>query len=90
MEDDDDSKFKFSYVPAEIDEYGNFVVFGYPLIGGWLPKLAFESEVMYDDVFDPKEKKKYSIFIAEWFLVGYMVVYKIETTSMFEENKDDN
>ena len=23
MEDDDDSKFKFSYVPAEIDEYGN-------------------------------------------------------------------
>ena len=90
MNDDDDSKFRFSFVPAEIDEYGNFVIFGYPFIGGWLPKLAFQNEITYDDVFNPKEKIKYHVFIAEWFLIGYMVIYKVETTTMFKDKKDDN
>jgi hypothetical protein len=79
----DNEDFKFELVPFRTDSYNNFLMFGYPVFGGWLPKLAFETSISYDDPFNPKVKTKYKTFIAEWFLRGYIILYRIEEFDMF-------
>ncbi len=81
MDEEDD--FKPELRLFRVDSYNTFLMFGYPMFGGWLPRLAFETQVNYDDVFNPKVKTKYKIFVAEWFLRGYMFIYHIEESDMF-------
>lgn len=76
-------EFEFELTPFRIDSYRNFLMFGYPFIGGWTPKLSFDTIIEYDNVLEPTKKFKYRVFIAEWFIKGYMFVYKIEESDMF-------
>jgi hypothetical protein len=55
-----------------------------PFLGGWIPRLTFSSDVKFDSVFQPTEKVKVEYFLAEWFLSGVAIVYKMTTTPMFK------
>lgn len=62
------TKFKLDLIPLRFSEYsGCLLMFGYPLFGGWLPYLGFQT--MYDE-----EGNEVQIFLAEWFLRGIAVV----------------
>ena len=69
-------KFSWELYPFRIDSFGNWVVFGYPILGGWLPYLAFKSSVELIEGGEVKSTMQY--VIAEWFIRGYMVVYKVK------------
>jgi len=67
-------RFKWEAYPFRIDSFGNWLSFGYPIVGGWLPYLAFKTSSM-----TAKNSSSYetiSYLLAEWFIRGYAVVYK--------------
>ena len=70
--------------PITFDNDARLLLFGMPFIGGWLPRLAFSSDVKFDSVFQPTEKVKVEYFLAEWFLSGVAIVYKMTITPMFK------
>lgn len=79
-------RFRVEITPFRVDSYKNLLMFGYPVIGGWIPKLAFETEVSYslhEDTLEPIKKRYYKFFVAEWFIRGYVFVYKVEEVDMF-------
>ena len=76
--DKEPERFSWELYPFRIDSFGNWVVFGYPILGGWLPYLAFKSSVELIDVGDGEVKSTMQYVIAEWFIRGYMVVYKVK------------
>ena len=82
-------KFKFELKPFRVDSFRNFLMFGYPIVGGWLPRVGFKTDYEYEDVFDITSKTVIKYFIAEWFLRGYLLVYKVETEIMLGENGND-
>jgi hypothetical protein len=75
---EDGNRFRWEVYPFRIDSFKNWLVFGYPILGGWLPYLAFKSFVEYDEL------NEYTVqyVFAEWFIRGYMVVYKVTETEL--------
>ena len=56
------------------DNDARLLLFGMPLLGGWLPRLAFSSDVKFDSVFQPTEKVKVEYFLAQWLLSAVAIV----------------
>jgi hypothetical protein len=81
MREVDPEDFKWELSIFRIDSCNNWLSFGFPILGGWLPWVAFKSVVEYDKI------KEYTVqyVFAEWFIRGYMVVYKVK-----EEELEDN
>ena len=78
MENLESDKFKWELYPFRVDSYKNWLVFGYPILGGWLPYIGFKSYIEYD------EDHEYTVqyVYAEWFIRGYMFIYKIKEEAL--------
>jgi len=73
------TNFTWDMFPFRIDSYGNWLSFGYPLFGGWLPYLAFDSDEEYiQDGSGNEAKSTIKFIVAEWFIRGYLVIYSKE------------
>tara|TARA_B100000795_G_scaffold23507_1_gene15746 strand:- start:1625 stop:1870 length:246 start_codon:yes stop_codon:yes gene_type:complete len=68
-------------------EDSQWLLFGMPISGGWLPSAAFNTGISYDDVMNPTEKIKVQYFKMSWMLSGWAVIYKVTVTPMFQDLK---
>ena len=80
---DEKEDFCFEATPYRIDGFGNHLLFGYPIVGGWLPTLYFKTIIDYDAVFNPTSKVVVKILKFEWFTVAYIYVYSVKEYKMF-------
>tara|TARA_R110002126_G_scaffold10053_3_gene44983 strand:+ start:489 stop:734 length:246 start_codon:yes stop_codon:yes gene_type:complete len=66
-QEDIDLAYKLTWNPLKFDSInGALLLFGYPLIGGWLPYLGFVTFVN-----DREEEMR--TFMIEWFLRGIIL-----------------
>jgi len=68
---------------TRIDDQGKRLLYGFPIFGGWLPYLGFDSIIEYDDVMNPSQKIVIKFFRAEFVSNGYAIVYSAKITEMF-------
>ena len=67
-------KREWTVKPFTFDNDARLLLFGMPFLGGWLPHLAFSSDVKFDSVFQPTEKVKVEYFLAQWLLSAVAIV----------------
>lgn len=78
-------KFTWELTPFRIDSCKNWLMFGYPILGGWVPTAVFDSFSEYDDVMNPSVRLEFKVFKLEWFIIRYLYIYSVEEFEMFGE-----
>jgi len=65
-------------------EKGQWLFFGMPVCGGWLPSAGFATGVSYDYVIQPPEQVTVKYFKLSWILKGWAIIYSVKIKSMFK------
>lgn len=65
-------------------ENGQWLFFGMPVFGGWLPTAFFGTGISFDDVLLPTEKVTVKYFKMSWCLKGWAIIYSVEISAMFK------
>ena len=74
---------EFETIFTRIDDHGSRLLFGFPVFSAWLPFIAFETIVEYDDIMNPRSKIVIKLFKVEWLLHGFAFVYDVNVSDQF-------
>jgi len=81
--------YKFSFKPFSIDAYRDLLMFGYPVLGGWLPYLAFNTDIETEETLLTIKVVEKKFFVAEWLLRAIIIVYSVKATKLEGELDED-
>tara|TARA_R110000796_G_scaffold203764_1_gene320019 strand:+ start:515 stop:772 length:258 start_codon:yes stop_codon:yes gene_type:complete len=78
--------YKFSFKPFSFDSYNDLLMFGIPVLGGWIPYLGFNTEVRYEESVLSEIEVEKKFFVAEWLLRAVIIIYSEKVTVLEDEN----